>query len=229
VNGSSTVLQSDSRQVTLSPGLTATILDTSSQPVTVTVTKGYTSLQTALSNFAAVYNSAVGTVGKQIGQNAGALAGQSIVYTLTGVLQGFSHYASGSGAVSSLNDVGLSVDKTGQMSFDVSTFTDQSAAAIEQFLGSADSGGFMKAATDALSHVDDVTTGDLQSEFDGLKTQIDHKNQLILDQQTRISQMQANLQAELAEADAAIANLQAQKSYYQELFQAQYNNNGSSG
>jgi flagellar hook-associated protein 2 len=222
VNGSSTVLQSNSPQVTLSPGLTVTLLGTSSEPVTVTVSQDFSSLQSALSNFASAYNSAVGAVGQQIGQNAGPLSGQSIVYTLSDALQSISQYMSGSGAVAATSDFGLSVDKTGQMSFDASTFDTQNSAAITQFLGSATSGGFMQAATNALTAVDDPNTGDLETEANGLQDQINSENQLIQDYQTRVTTMETSLESQLSQADAAIAVLQSQKTYYADLFQAEY-------
>lgn len=227
VNGSSAELQSNSRQITLSPGLTVTMLDTTSQPDTITVSADYSSLQTALSNFATAYNSAVSAVGQQTGQNGGALSGQSIVYELRDVLQSLSQYSSGSGSVASLNDLGLSVDDTGEMSFDSSTFSGQNAAAITQFLGSATSGGFMQAATNAMSSVDDTNTGSLETEYAALQGSINQQNQLIQDDQARITQMETNLEAELTQADAAIATLQAQKTYYTELFQAEYPSNGT--
>jgi flagellar hook-associated protein 2 len=229
VNGSSTELQSNSRQVTLAPGLTVTMLDTSSQPDTITVSTDYSSLQSALSSFATAYNSAVNAVQGQIGQNAGALSGQSIVYTLNGVLQSIAQYSSGSGAVTSLDDLGLSVDKTGQMSFDASTFGAQSAAAISQFLGSASSSGFMNAATNSMASVDNTNSGSIETEYAALQNQIDGQNDLISQEQSRITDMETNLQNELTQADAAIATLQSQKTYYTDLFQAEYNNNGSNG
>ena len=229
VNGSSTELQSSSRQVTLAPGLTVTLLGASSQPDTITVSKDYSGLQSALSNFATAYNSAIGALGQQRGQNGGALAGQSVIYTLTNVLRSISQYSSGSGSVASLNDLGLSLDQNGQMSFDASTFDKQSAGAIAQFLGGASSSGFMKAATDALTSAADTNSGAIETEYGALQSQIDHQNDLIKDEQSRITDMQTNLQNELTQADAAIATLQAQKTHYADLFQAEYNNNGSSG
>ena len=229
VNGSSTVLQSDSRQVTLSPGLTVNMLNTSTKPDTITVSADYSSLQSALSSFATAYNSAFNAVQQQYGQNGGALAGQSIVYELSGVLRSMSQYSSGSGSVASLNDLGLSVDKNGVMSFDASAFSGQNIAAVTQFLGSAAAGGFMQTATNALSSVDDASSGDLESEYGTLQHQINSQNDQITNQQARITMMETNLQAELVQADAAIATLQAQKTYYTELFQAEYPTNSSGG
>jgi flagellar hook-associated protein 2 len=221
VNGS-TEVQSNSTQVTLSPGLTVNLLSTSSEPVTITVSTSYSALQSALSNFATAYNSALIAVNAQIGQNAGPLSGDSIIDTLRDVLQNYTQYSSGSGAVSSLNDLGLSVDDTGTMSFDASTFSALNPADIAQFLGTATSGGFMETATSALSSITDESSGDIETEYATLQNQITQENLLVSNEQTRITDMETNLQNELSQADAAIATLQSQKTYYADLFQAEY-------
>jgi flagellar hook-associated protein 2 len=222
VNGSSTVLQTTSPQVTLAPGLTVTILGTSTAPDTVTVAADYSSLQTALTNFATAYNTAFSAVEQQVGQNGGALTGESIVYELQDMLEGLAAYSSGSGSVSSLADLGLTVDDTGQMSFDASTFSGLNQSDISQFLGSATSGGFLQSATNALTSADDPTTGDIETDYSGLQSQINADNQTISNDQASITLMETNLQSELTQADAAIATLQSQKTYYADLFQAEY-------
>jgi len=222
VNGSSTVLQTNSSQVTLAPGLTVTILGTSTEPDTVTVSADYSSLQTALSSFATAYNTAFNAVEQQVGQNGGALTGQSIVYELQDMLEGLAEYSSGSGSVSSLTDLGLTVDDNGQMSFDASTFSSLNQSAVAQFLGSATSGGFMQNATNALTSVDDPNTGDIEADYAGLQSQINADNQTITNDQASITLMETNLQNELTQADAAIATLQSEKTYYADLFQAEY-------
>jgi flagellar hook-associated protein 2 len=222
VNGSSTKLYSDSPQVTLAPGLTVTMLGTSSTPATITVSADSNTLQSALSTFADAYNSTFSAVQQQTGQNGGALAGQDIVYTMQNALESLIQYSSGSGSVGSLNDLGLSVDKTGVMTFDASTFSAQSAANITEFLGSVTTGGFMQNATNALSNVDDSATGDIQSESTTLQSEITTDNTQISDKTSQLTIMETNLEQELTQADATIADLQEQKSYYTELFQAEY-------
>ena len=229
INGSSTDVSSNSRQVTLSPGLTVTLLNTTSTPDTVTVSTDYTGLQSALSDFAAAYNSAFDALTAHRGQNGGALTGQNIVYTLTQTLQNISQYASGGGAVTSLSDIGLSLDQNGHLSFDSTTFDSQNSAAITQFLGSASTGGFMQMATNAMISADDLNSGAIETEYNTLQTQITNQNQQIQDDQARVTTLQTNLTAELSQADAAIATLESQKTYYTDLFQAEYNNNGNNG
>jgi len=229
VGGSSTVLESDSPQVTLSPGLTVTLLDTSSGSDTITVSTDYSALQTALTRFAPAYNSTFSAVEQQTGTNAGALAGQSILYTMQNALESLVQYAPGTGSVTSLNDLGLQVDDTGVMTFDASVFSGQNTAAIQQFLGSATTGGFMQVATNALSSIDDSTSGDIASENTTLQSQINTDNTQISNKENQLTLMENNLLSELTQADAAIADLQSQKTFYTELFQAQYSTNGTGG
>ena len=58
----------------------------------------------------------------QRGQSGGALTGQSITYQLADALENLNGYFSGGTGVSSLAALGISMDDTGQMSFDQSTF-----------------------------------------------------------------------------------------------------------
>ena len=229
VDGSSAQVQSASNQVTLAPGLTVNLLAQSSSPVAITVGANYSSLSTDLANFATAYNSAVSTLGQQIGQNAGPLAGQSLVYNLQNALNGLVNYSGGSGAVNSLASLGLTLDSTGQMSFDSTVFNSQSISAIQQFLGGASTGGFLQSASNALTSVADPSSGAIQSEFTSLQTEVTNENSLISNEETRVNDLASNLQNQLSQADAVIANLQAQKTYYTELFQAQYPTSGSTG
>ncbi len=55
-----------------------------------------------------------------------------------------------------------------------------------------------------------------------MQDQINQQNDLIANEKTRITDMETNLQTELTQADAAIATLQGQKTYYANLFAAEY-------
>lgn len=227
VNGSATAIQTTSRQVALSPGLTINLLTQSASPVTITVSKNYNGVQAALSNLANSYNSATDALAQHRGERGGALTGDSLVFALTNVLQRLSQYTSGSGPVGSLADLGLTLDETGHINFNLAALSSNTTA-ITQFLGDVSSGGFLKAVNDDLSSVTDSTTGLISSNISSMQSRITADYKKIADQQSRIDGMQANLQAQLAQADAAIATLQAQKTYFQELFKATYGN-GSNG
>jgi flagellar hook-associated protein 2 len=225
-----TVIQTSSSQVTLAPGLTVNLLQKTTSPVTITVSTDYSGLQSALSTFTTDYNSAVTALSAQYGQNGGVLQGQSIVYSLSNVLNSISQYnsSSGSSSVESLNDLGLSINDSGVLSFDASTFSAANPADVQQFLGNTTSSGFLQAANNALTSVTDPNTGILQTADDSIQTDITNENNYISQEQVRISNLQTTLTQQLSAADAAIATLQAQNTYYQELFTAEYGNGTSS-
>jgi flagellar hook-associated protein 2 len=232
VNGGTTDVQSNSTQVTLSPGLTVSLLAQTSAPVTITVSSDFSALQSDLSNFVSAYNTAVAAVQKNVGQNGGALQGDSIINSLTGVIDQITQYTSGSGNVSNLAALGLTVADDGTLSFDASTFAGASPSDVQQFLGSVgatpDSGsGFLQTVNNDLTSVTDVTTGLIAADYNSYQTQITADNSKIADDQTNISQLTSNLQAQLSQADAAIATLQSQDTYFNELFQAEYGNNSN--
>ncbi|MGA2147725.1 MAG: flagellar filament capping protein FliD [Bryobacteraceae bacterium] len=225
VNGSSTDVTSTSSQVTLSPGLTVTIQPdaTAGNSATVTVTTDYSGLSTALSSFVSAYNSAVTAVQAQTGQNAGTLSGDSTVYQLENILDNIAEYTgSGSGSVNSLTDLGLDLDSTGQLSFDSSTFSSLNTTDIQSFLGSASTGGFLQMATNAATSATDNSTGIIENNVSALQTQITNENSLISNQQDMITNMETNLETKLSAADAAIATLESEKTYFTDLFQAEY-------
>lgn len=230
VNGTGTEVQSTSSQVTLSPGLTVSLLQPTTTPATVTVSSDYSGLSTALSNFANAYNTALGALGEERGQSGGALTGQSIVYSLTNVLNSISTYTTGSGSVGTLADLGLTLDPSGDgsLDFDASTFSAANPADVQQFLGSISSSGFLQSANNALTAMTDPNTGVLQADGTALQTQIASENSQIASQQTIITDLETNLQTQLSQADAAIATLQSQTSYYTQLFNVEYgNSNGT--
>jgi flagellar hook-associated protein 2 len=228
VNGSTTDVQSTSSHVTLSPGLTVNLLAQTSTPATITVASNYSSLQSALSSFVTDYNSAVTALQQNVGQGGGALTGDSLIYTLSNVLDQIANYTGGgSGGVSSLSGLGVSLPVTGQLSFDQSTFAAASQSDISNFLGSVESSsGFLSSASNTLNSVTDPTNGLFNAESSSIQSQITTDNAQIANDQARVTALQNNLEAQLSQADAAIATLQAQDTYYQQLFQAEYGSTG---
>jgi flagellar hook-associated protein 2 len=192
--------------------------------VTIAVTQSFNGLQSALTNFVSAYNAAFDALQQHRGQNGGALTGDSLIFSMTNVLQQMSQFNSGSGSVSSLNDLGITVDETGHLSFNSTTFANASNAAVSAFLGDINASGFLQSANNALNFITDPVNGLIQSDSSALQSEITSDNNRIADQQAQIDQLQTNLQAQLSQADAAIATLQSQKTYFQELFTATYGN-----
>jgi flagellar hook-associated protein 2 len=229
VNGATTDIQSTSSQVTLAPGLTVDLLAQSSSPVTITVTNSTSGLTNALSGLVSAYNTAVTELQKNEGQNGGSLQGDSLIYTLTNTLNQITEFASGSGSVSSLADLGVTLQQNGQLSFDQGVaLSSANGSDVQQFLGSVGSSGFLQTANNELTSVTDPNNGFIAGDFNATQAEITNDNTQISNDQSNISQLQTNLTAQLSQADAAIATLQSQNTYFQELFQAEYGTNGTS-
>lgn len=221
----STSVTSNSQTITLSPGLTVNLLgqSTSGQPATITVQDDPTALANAFSSFAQAYNSAATAVGQQRGQNGGALEGNSLVFQLDDVLNQLATYNNGS-PESALANFGITVDQTGVLSVDTTAFATAANAdfpALLSTLGSAAGGGFLGAATNLLTSVEDPTTGSIKTEEASLTSQISNQNTNITNAQDTVTQLQTNLTAQISAADSTIAQLESQVSYVTGLF-AQY-------
>jgi flagellar hook-associated protein 2 len=226
VNGNSTVQTSNSDQITLAPGLTATLVGANpKETVNITVGASEGNLSTALSSFATAYNSAVSAVQNETGQNGGALAGESLVYELQQALSQIATYTATSGSVQDLSDLGLDLSDTGTLTFNSSQFDSQSASGIQQFLGGLTSGGFLQIANNALSSVAAPTSGMLVTQYATVQTEVTNDQGQISDDQTKVNLIQTNLQQQLSAADAAISVLQEQNTLYANLLQTENANN----
>jgi len=220
VNGQpATPISSDSSTVTIAPGVTVDLLQAGDS--TVTVSQGASAQANALSSFVAAYNAAVDELNANRGQGGGALTGDSLIYTLSQSLRDMSGFTGGAGSVQNLTDLGLTFDKTGHLSFDQTVFNTVAAAHpsdVSAFLGSPTTGGFLKNATDTLNGLENPTTGVIQTSMTNAQTAIDNQNRKITDEQDRIDTLTAGLTAKIDAADALIASLEQQASYFTTLF-----------
>lgn len=220
INGQpSTPISSDSTTVTIAPGLTVDLLQAGDS--NVTVAQSSSAQSNALSSFVAAYNATVDELAANRGQAGGALTGDPLIFTLSQSLRDLSGFTGGSGSAQNLTDLGLTFDKTGHLSFDQATFDSVSAAHpgdVSAFLGSPSTGGFLKIATDTLKGLEDPITGTLGTTLASAQTAIDKQNQKIADEQARIDTITKNLTAQIDAADALIASLEQQASYFTSLF-----------
>ena len=96
---------------------------------------------------------------------------------------------------------------------------------VSAFLGSATTSGFLKTATDVMNGLEDPTNGVLPSiQASLLQQAITTQDNSISDMQDRIDLMQTNLTAKISAADALIASLESQVTYFTTLFQITFNN-----
>jgi len=221
-------IDSASDAVTLAPGLTAQLTNTNTAPATVTVAADPSGVGTALQSFVTAYNTAMTELDNNRGQTDVALAGQSIVYQLTEDLQNLANYAGGGANISSLAALGVQfADTTGALSFDQSTFDTAASGqtgALTQFLGAAAGGGFLGAATNAMSVILAPTSGVLTDESSSVESNITDTNTQITAKEAAVTQLQSNLTQQMAAADTLIYTLQQQQSEMQQMFNAEQDN-----
>jgi len=216
----STPISSNSSTVTIAPGLTVDLLQAGT--TTISVAPDASAAESAISSFVAAYNAASTELDNNHGTSGGALTGQSIVLTLGQSLQTLAQYSGGSGGVQNLAALGITIDSTGKMSFDQSTF--EGVASSDQgdlaaFLGSATSGtGFLGTTINTLNGLDDTTSGTIQSAINVNQQQITSDNSQITADQNSITTMQNSLTEQMSLADASIATLESQVTYYSTLF-----------
>ena len=225
-NGSSIQQSSDSRTVTLSPGLAVTMLAQSptGQSTSITLTRQSETIGSALQTFATAYQAAQDDLNQQRGNLGGALAGQSIVYELQDALNQISGYDQPGSAVKSMADLGITFDKTtDKMTYDEPTFlsaTLGSMSGITAFLGDGTTAGFLKNASDAMASVEDPTQGTLKTAITDNQTQITNDNARISTETDAVDKLQNNLMTQMNAADALISSMEQQYTVVSNLFTA---------
>jgi flagellar hook-associated protein 2 len=130
----------------------------------------------------------------------------------------------GAGNINSLADLGLSFDQNGHLQFDSGVFaaaTSSSVTTALSFLGSSTGGGFLQAATTALTAVTDPTKGLITQETQSIAASLTTLTTKIGTEQAQLATFQANLTNQMAQADALIASLEQQTSQITSLFAAQ--------
>ena len=224
VNGQpNTPINSTSRNLSISTGLSAQALTTGT--ANITVSQNSSNVTSAISSFVNAFNSASAELTKNRGQNGGALTGNSLILGLQNSLNSISAYSAGGGStVNSLADIGLTFDSSGSLTFDSSTFDaaySSSPTALNTFLGSETGGGFIGTAYSALTSLTDSTNGTITTAGNNIGSSITSLTSQISTKQAQVTQLQTNLTNQLAQADSAISSLQGQLSEITDLFTAQ--------
>jgi flagellar hook-associated protein 2 len=220
-------ITTNSRTVTLAPGVKADLLQktATNEPVTISVNRDSSSLNSAVSKLVDAYNAAVDAVDGQIGEHSGPLAGQSIVHTLREALSKITQFTQ-EGGVSSLTQMGLELDKTGKLSFNGFGTADPSD--IQRFLGGADTDGFLHAMSGILNSLEAPLDGALPRASKLISDEVTRQNDLIAENQRRVDELQTNLQQQMSAADALLADLENKKTYFNNLFTTMLNQKVSS-
>ena len=219
VNGAT--VNSNTRTITVAPNLTADLL--SAQPgknVTLTVGRTAAAFKSSLTTFINSFN----TVLTELDQQAsGTLRGNSILSTIREQLRSAVN-ASLSEGFGSMANIGLEFTKEGQLSLNGTLFDTATAGKLDSLstaIGSATTSGFLKVATDALNTIEgEDDNGILQATIQTVEDSIKSQDARITAQQERIDQLTRDLETRMAAADAMIAQLEQQASFFTNMFEA---------
>jgi flagellar hook-associated protein 2 len=207
-------ISSNSRTVTIAPGLNVTLQAVGTTDVTVA--QSTTAISSALAGFAHAYNAVVAEIDNNRGQTGGPLSGDSSLIGMQESLRRLVNFTGTSGGITSLTQLGLEFTQQGILTFDPSKLNGLSQADVGQalsFLGDPLSGGFLKAANDNLNGLVDPIGGLVTGELQSLEKQSQQEAKAIADAQDRVNLLQTNLTAQMAAADALIATLQQQTQF----------------
>ena len=222
VDNSGANVYSATSTVTIATGLTVDLLAASDGPVDITVTRSTSALDSALSTFASAYNAAVDELDNQRGQTGGPLQGEGIVNSLSQALASISTYSS-SDSIGNLHNLGLDLGQDGHLTYTETALMAAdfgNSSGVDTFLGSATGGGFLAAATNTMTSLEDPTAGLIKTTEADLTSQISNLGTTISAKQTQVSNLQTQLQNQMAQADAAISTMEQQYSYLNSMFSA---------
>jgi flagellar hook-associated protein 2 len=219
-------------------GLTLNLTGTTgtNSPATLTVASDTTQISQALSTFVSDYNSALSQVTSQFtfspsSGSQGALGTDGSVRSLQSALEGAIAYSSpasaSSGAIHSLNDLGITVNNDGSLSLDSSKLTSALAnpQAVQNFLQGSALNGFAQQFSSLISQFNDPATGAITKEVQNLNQQVSSLQSQINDYESGfIASQKTVLTAMYSKAEIALQQLPAEL----QQIQAELGNNGKS-
>ena len=193
------------------PGLTFNLLSQPSGSVTLSLNSDRSQLTNALGDLTTKYNAVVDQIDAQMGSNAGLLSGDFAVRAVQDDLRQLTTYSAASSSTS-LATLGVTFDSTGKMQFDptaVNSLTDAQLSDAFKYLGSSTTGFGVVASQ--FTQLSDPVSGLIKTEEDGLSNENTQLGNRIDDLSTRLASVEAALNLQLQQADAAVASLQSQQ------------------
>jgi len=183
-------------------------------PVDIVVSPDVNSASTAISNFVSAFNQVVGDVNTQytIGANnmEGPVAGDPTVRLLQSDLLAAGGYTTGSSAVATLADLGITMNNDGTLSLNTSTLNSaiqNNFSAVQNFLQGTSSNGFVSLLSNQLTALTDPTNGAFTVDLQSLSNENTDLQDQINNFQPYIQQQQTYLTNEFNQADIALEQL----------------------
>ncbi|MGB9490324.1 MAG: flagellar filament capping protein FliD [Terriglobales bacterium] len=169
--------------------------------VSVTVAPDETDVSQAVQAFVSAYNTVIGDVNTQYtvssSNEEGPLAGDPAISSLQSMLLGVGSYSTSGGTVSTLADLGISMNNDGTLTVDDSQLSNaiqNNYGAVQTFLQGTSSNGFastlntqLKTLTDSVSGAFTVDLQSISAENTDLQGQINNFETYLTSQQTYLT------------------------------------------
>lgn len=193
--------------------------------VSVSVASDSTQVSQAINNFVSAYNTVIGDVNSEYSVNSsnqqGPLAGDSVLSNLQSMLLGAGSYSNGSGAISTLAGLGISMNKDGTLSVDSSQLNNaiqNNFPAVQSFLQGTSINGFAASLDNQLNTITDPTNGaftvdlqsisaentDLQNQINDFQTYLDNRKTYLTNEYNKADEALQELPLEIKQLDAEL-------------------------
>ena len=208
------------------PGVTFQVLSTSSSPVQVEIANDTADISTAVSAFVTAYNQLVADMTTQEGNdssgNAEPLYGDPTLALMQTQLSQALMGRSASGNVSSIAQLGISVNQDGSLTFSDSTLQTSLNENFSDVLGYLqNSGSFGSNFTTVLNGLSSTsTTGSLYLAEHQNSTEEDTLNKNVSDEEARLATQKTTLTTELNQANEILQAIPSQLSEVDEMYSA---------
>lgn len=224
-----TTTSSSNTVTTAIPGVTMQLLDTSSSPVQVEITNDNSGIESAVSSFVSAYNTVIGDLNTQEGNTSSGTAeplyGSATVDLLQEQLENAITFTQSSGSITSLSQLGATVNDDGTLTLDNSTLDSALNSNFE------DAANFFQTSSGSTSfggNFTSVLTNLGNSGPDGMiylalqqdSSQESTLNSDITNENSTISTEQTQLTMELNEANYTLQEIPSQIDEVSELYSA---------
>ncbi len=206
------------------PGLKLTIVGPGE--TTVSTATDRAGIAADLAAIAQQYNKAVSRLNENIGEGSGILSGELIIRQAASTLHDIISFV-GSGEIKSFAPLGFSLNESGVLTFDETTFNSLDSDELDQaieFIGDTSS-GFAGNAFNVLKGLADPVSSQIQTALDFVQVSDKRLSEQIEAATERVDRLIANLEQQFAAADLLLAGLESQQRLLTVLFDPENNKN----
>ncbi len=197
------------------PGITLNLLNEGFGTAKLAVNRDGSAMADKVQAVVTAYNALDTWFGRQTGTAAGAvLSGDSTVRQVQTKLSSTVTLDYGTGSLSGLNAVGISLDKDGLMHFNSSTFTSALGTDYSDVINTlTGSNGLFGKLQGELDTMTDTTTGVVNARISSIDTQLDGLTDRIVDAEARLATYTDMIRQQFTNMEVVLGRYQATQKY----------------